>query len=96
MVSNKTTVTIKRSTEGSYSFTQGSGGLISGVSGFAKTVPYTWYGWPGIEIPESETAVLSTRLKDEYGSVPIFLDDELADRYYNGFASTIPLALSPM
>ena len=94
MVSNKTTVTIKRSTEGSYSFTQGSGGLISGVSGLAKTIPYTWYGWPGIEIPESETAVLSTRLKDEFGSVPIFLDDELADRHYNGFASIIPLGFS--
>ena len=91
MVSNKTTTVVKRSPEGSYSFTQGSGGLISGVSGLAKTIPYTWYGWPGIEIPEAETAALSSRLRDEFDSVPIFLDDELADRYYNGFASTVPL-----
>ena len=90
MVSNKTTVIIKRSPEGSYSFSQGSGGLISGVSGLSQTIPYTWYGWPGIEIPEEETAALSCRLKDEYGSVPVFLDDELADRYYNGFASKSP------
>lgn len=89
MVSNKTTVTIKRSPEGSYSFTQGSGGLISGVSGLSQTVPYTWYGWPGLEIPEADTAALSRRLKDDFGSVPVFLDDELADRHYNGFASDV-------
>ena len=93
MVSNKTTVIIKRSPEGSYSFTQGSGGLISGVSGLSKTVPYTWYGWPGLEIPEDETAAVSSRLRDDFGSVPVFLEDELADRYYNGFASNVPLAL---
>ena len=92
MVSNKTTVTIKRSADGSYSFTQGSGGLISGVTGLSKTVPYTWYGWPGLEIPEAETAAVSSRLKDDFGSVPVFLDDELADRHYNGFASNVLLA----
>lgn len=53
-------------------------------------MPYTWYGWPGLEIPEAETAALSSRLRDEFASVPVFLDDELADRYYNGFASTTP------
>ena len=92
MVSNKTTAIIKRSSEGSYSFTQGSGGLISGVSGLSQTIPYTWYGWPGIEVPEAETAALSRRLRDDFGSVPIFLDDELADRHYNGFASNVPMA----
>ena len=94
MVSNKTTVTIKRSPEGSYSFSQGSGGLISGVTGLSKTIPYTWYGWPGIEIPEAEQAAFSSQLRDGFASVPIFLDDELADRYYNGFASNAPIALS--
>lgn len=93
MVSNKTPVVIKLSTEGSYSFSQGSGGLISGVSGLSQTIPYTWYGWPGLEIPEAETAALSSRLRDDFASVPVFLDDELADRYYNGFASRVPLAL---
>lgn len=92
MVSNKTTVTIKRSPDGSYSFTQGSGGLVSGVSGLSKTLPYTWYGWPGLEIPEAETAAVSSQLKDNFGSVPVFLDDELGDRHYNGFASNVLLA----
>ena len=93
MVSNKNPVTIKRSLEGSYSFSQGSGGLISGVSGLSHTTPYTWYGWPGLEIPEAEAAALSGRLRDDFGAVPVFLDDDLADRYYNGFASNVPLGL---
>ena len=96
MVSNKTPVSIKRSSEGSYSFLQGSGGLISGVSGLSQTTPYTWYGWPGPEIPEAEIAALSSRLRDDFRSVPVFLDDELADRYYNGFASNIPPAQHTM
>ena len=96
MVSNKTPISIKRSSEGSYSFSQGSGGLISGVSGLSKTIPYTWYGWPGLEVPEADIAGLSSRLKDEFGSVPVFLDDELADGYYNGFASNLPIALHPL
>ena len=92
MVSNKTPMTVKRSSEGSYSFSQGSGGLTSGVSGLSGTIPYTWYGWPGIEIPEAEVATFTSRLREDFGSVPVFLDDELADRYYNGFASNLPRA----
>jgi len=40
-------------------------------------------------VPESEESNLTERLRDEYGAVPVFLDDGLADLYYNGFASTL-------
>jgi trehalose 6-phosphate synthase len=34
---------------------------------------------------------LEGQLREEYNAVPIMLDDELADRHYNGFSSeTIP------
>jgi trehalose 6-phosphate synthase len=29
-------------------------------------------------------------LKDEYGAIPVFVEDELADRHYNGFSSRLP------
>lgn len=93
LVSNKTPVIVKRTSEASYSFSQGSGGLISGLSGLSRTNPYTWYGWPGLEIPEADTAAVSNRLRDDFASVPVLLDDELADRYYNGFASNVTLAV---
>jgi len=31
------------------------------------------------------------QLKEKYNAIPVFVDDELADRHYNGFASTLLL-----
>lgn len=90
LVSNRLPITIKRSEEGKYDFNMSSGGLVSGLSGLAKTTKFQWYGWPGLEVPENEVQTLETRLKDEYDAVPIMLSDELADKHYNGFSSKSP------
>jgi trehalose 6-phosphate synthase len=87
LVSNRLPITIKRSEDGKYDFSMSSGGLVSGLSGLSKSTTFQWYGWPGMEVPEDEVPVLQRRLKDEYGAVPVFIDDELADRHYNGFSS---------
>jgi len=89
LVSNRLPITIKRSEEGKYDFSMSSGGLVSGLSGLSKSTTFQWYGWPGLEVPEEEIGTLMNRLKDEYNAVPIMLDDELADRHYNGFSSNI-------
>ena len=87
LLSNRLPITIKRSDDGSYSFSMSSGGLVTGLSGLSKTTTFEWYGWPGIEVPENEIDGMTQRLKDEYNAHPVFIDDELADRHYNGFAS---------
>lgn len=87
LVSNRLPITIKRSDDGTYAFSMSSGGLVTGLSGLAKTTTFQWYGWPGLEVPEAEIAPMQKRLKDEYGAVPVFIDDDLADRHYNGFSS---------
>jgi len=87
LLSNRLPITIKRSDDGSYSFSMSSGGLVTGLSGLSKTTSFQWYGWPGLEVPENEVEGMKRRLKDEYGAHPVFIDDELADRHYNGFAS---------
>lgn len=87
LVSNRLPITIKRSEDGTYDFSMSSGGLVSGLSGLAKTTKFQWYGWPGIQIPSNEIALVNGKLWKEYGAVPIFMDDELADRHYNGFSS---------
>ena len=87
LVSNRLPITIKRSDEGKYDMSMSSGGLVSGLSGLSKTTTFQWYGWPGLEVPEDEVAGLKDQLKSEYNAVPIMLDDELADRHYNGFSS---------
>jgi trehalose-6-phosphate synthase len=87
LVSNRLPITIKRADEGKYEMSMSSGGLVSGLSGLSKTTTFQWYGWPGLEVPEDEVAGLKDQLRSEYNAVPIMLDDELADRHYNGFSS---------
>lgn len=87
LVSNRLPITIKRSNEGDYNFSMSSGGLVTGLSGLSKKTAFQWYGWPGLEVPKDEAGPLVDRLKKEYGAIPVFVDDELADRHYNGFSS---------
>lgn len=70
-----------------------SGGLVSGLSGLSKSTTFQWYGWPGLEVPEEEIPEVKNRLKEEYGAVPVFINDELADRHYNGFSSLFSLGM---
>lgn len=87
LVSNRLPITIKRKDEGNYDFSMSSGGLVTGLSGLSKTTSFQWYGWPGLEVPEAEIPVVKQQLKEQYNAHPIFVDDELADRHYNGFSS---------
>ena len=89
LISNRLPITIKRSDDGSYSFSMSSGGLVTGLSGLSKTTTFQWYGWPGLEVPDADAGPMVKRLKEEYNAHPVFIDDELADRHYNGFSSNI-------
>ncbi|KAI5283423.1 Trehalose-6-P synthase/phosphatase complex synthase subunit [Ascosphaera acerosa] len=88
LVSNRLPITIKRSDDGKYDFSMSSGGLVSGLSGLSKSTQFQWYGWPGLEVPEDEMELVVKRLKKEYDAVPVFIDDELADKHYNGFSTS--------
>jgi trehalose 6-phosphate synthase len=87
LISNRLPITIKRSDDGQYSFSMSSGGLVTGLSGLSKTTSFQWYGWPGLEVPEAEAGPMRQQLKEKHNAIPVFIDDELADRHYNGFAS---------
>ncbi|KAK0624944.1 family 20 glycosyltransferase [Bombardia bombarda] len=89
LISNRLPITIKRSDDGQYTFSMSSGGLVTGLSGLSKTTSFQWYGWPGLEVPDNEAGPMRQRLKEEYNAVPVFVDDELADRHYNGFSNSI-------
>lgn len=96
LISNRLPITIKRSDEGKYDTSMSSGGLVSGLSGMTKTTTFQWYGWPGIQVPENEIDTIKKKLKDEYNAVPVFLDDELADKHYNGFSSRSSCRATPL
>lgn len=87
IVSNRLPITIERSEDGEYDFTSSSGGLASGLNGFSKSTSFQWFGWPGLEVPEAEVPVVKQRLKNEFDAVPVFMNDHLAGRHYNGFSS---------
>ena len=87
LVSNRLPITIRHSDDGSYDFSMSSGGLVSGLSGLSKSTTFYWYGWPGLEVPDADVPHVKQKLKDEYNAIPVFIDDELADRHYNGFSS---------
>lgn len=87
IISNRLPLTIKRSDDGHYDFSMSSGGLVTGLSGLSKTMTYEWYGWPGLQVPDAEAPHMKEKLKKECNAHPVFVDDDLADKHYNGFSS---------
>ncbi|ORX95026.1 hypothetical protein K493DRAFT_220088 [Basidiobolus meristosporus CBS 931.73] len=88
VVSNRLPVTISKNEDG-YQFKMSSGGLVSALSGLKKMMTFTWIGWPGIDIPEDEREEVRKKLLEEHSCLPVFLDDETADKHYNGFSNSI-------
>lgn len=93
LASNRLPITIQRQKNGSYEFSMSSGGLATGLSGLSKSIVFKWYGWPGLEVPEAQAGPMTRQLYEEYNAVPIFIDDDLADKHYNGFSSKVHLGV---
>lgn len=88
IVSNRLPLSIKPSGDGGYETQLSSGGLVSSLSGLGKTTKFRWFGWPGIEVEESEEDNVRKSLQ-EHDAYPVFISNKLADSHYNGFSSRI-------
>lgn len=89
VVSNRLPITMTKDDAGEYHFKMSSGGLVSALSGFKKALNFTWIGWPGFFIPPKDRPVVDKRLMEEYSCQAVYLDDDVADRHYNGFSNSI-------
>jgi len=89
VVSNRLPITINKDANGEYHFKMSSGGLVSALSGFKKSLSFTWIGWPGFYIPVKDRPLVDKRLMEEYSCQAVYLDDDVADRHYNGFSNSI-------
>jgi trehalose 6-phosphate synthase len=89
VVSNRLPITITKDADGEYHFKMSSGGLVSALSGFKKFINFTWIGWPGFFIPPKDRPLVDKRLMEEYSCQAVYLDDDVADRHYNGFSNSI-------
>src|ERR1700733_16226367 len=89
VVSNRLPITISKDANGEYYFKMSSGGLVSALAGAKKYMSFTWVGWPGFFLPHKDRPLVDRRLREEYSCQAVYLDDELADRHYNGFSNSI-------
>ena len=89
VVANRLPITITKDAKGEYHFKMSSGGLVSALSGCKKSMSFTWIGWPGFYIPVKDRPLVDKRLMEEYSCQAVYLDDDLADRHYNGFSNSI-------
>ncbi|KAJ1739785.1 Trehalose-6-P synthase/phosphatase complex synthase subunit [Coemansia sp. RSA 1086] len=87
VVSNRLPVTLAQSGN-EWSFKLSSGGLVSALSGLKREMSFTWVGWPGKDFGESDRQKINSLLK-ENSCGAVYLDDETAELYYNGFANSI-------
>jgi len=83
---DETKLSDKDSLSSSYSYRMSSGGLVSALSALGGL---QWLGWSGIHIPDSDKPEVREHLESRYNCTPIFLSEEIADMYYNGFSNSI-------
>lgn len=89
VVANRLPISIIANADGTFDYAMASGGLVSGLKSLAKVVDFKWFGWPGIDVHRNDKDNVRRHLQDQYNAVPIFLTEDVAQRHYNGFSSTL-------
>jgi len=93
IVSNRLPVTcVKQTAEegGGWSFQKSSGGLVTALSGIKNTSRFVWIGWPGVYVDnKKERMEMERKLFEEYSCIPVWMNFELMDDYYNGFSNGV-------
>jgi trehalose 6-phosphate synthase/phosphatase len=84
-VSNRLPVTVEEDR-----VTKSSGGLVAALEGLpAGKYKTKWIGWPGAAFPEeSRRQEIAQKLDREYGCVAVFLSQEEAAGFYEGFSNS--------
>ena len=91
VVANRLPVTPRRNREtGEWVFDRSSGGLVSAFLG-VKNIAITWVGWIGVNIPVNEREAVTKRLRRQqpFSCVPVYLDPQVGDLFYNGFCNNV-------
>jgi trehalose 6-phosphate synthase/phosphatase len=67
-----------------------SGGLVAALEGLPERQYKTkWIGWPGAAFPEeSRRQEIARKLEEEHGCVAVFLGQEEATAFYEGFSNS--------
>jgi trehalose 6-phosphate synthase/phosphatase len=84
-VSNRLPVTVNEE-----EITKSSGGLVAALEGLSESeYQIQWIGWPGAAFAdEQRREEIGRILPEEYGCIPVFLEDQDVHDYYEGFANS--------
>jgi trehalose 6-phosphate synthase/phosphatase len=84
-VSNRLPVTVEEDR-----VTKSSGGLVAALEGLPEGQYKTkWIGWPGAAFPEEgRRQEIARKLAEEHGCVAVFLSQEEATAFYEGFSNS--------
>jgi len=74
---------------GEWNFTMSSGGLVTALMGTREEMKFAWIGWLGKEVDPEEQPIVRQKLLEQHNCIPVFLSDEMADLYYNGFSNDV-------
>jgi len=95
IVSNRLPVTVTVE-EGEFRFQGSAGGLATGMSTYLESLArspgvfsdHIWVGWPGVAVEGGETrGKLKAALSQEFNAYPVFLSEEVMERFYRGFCN---------
>jgi trehalose 6-phosphate synthase/phosphatase len=90
VVANRLPISASRDAKtGEWNFKMSSGGLVTALQGVRDEMEFLWIGWLGGDVPLDEQEAVAGQLLKDYSCVPVFLDDELVDKYYNGFSNDV-------
>ncbi|HUW98463.1 MAG TPA: trehalose-6-phosphate synthase [Acidiferrobacter sp.] len=91
VVSNRLPVVIKQEA-GKWTYTPGSGGLVSALAPVLRKRGGIWIGWPGTTEPETQdlSAILGDATQHSgYTLKPVLLDSRDKEEFYHGFANEV-------
>ena len=89
IVANRLPINITQRENGEFEFKLSSGGLVSGLKSLSSAMKFLWFGWPGIDVHRNDKDVLRDKLKQQFGAIPVFLPQQLAEKHYNGFSNAV-------
>ena len=86
IASNRLPVKIDRNETG-FSVTASAGGLATGLKSYHKGQDSLWIGWPGLEVDTAEERQVVENLLAQEHCLPVYLDSDLIENYYDGFSN---------
>ncbi|XP_074271225.1 alpha,alpha-trehalose-phosphate synthase [UDP-forming] 1-like [Silene latifolia] len=90
VVANRLPITAVRSGKESWTLQRNSaGGLVTALSGIKDQFEMRWVGWTGVSVPDKKGQKSLSKALEPEGCIPVFLDDDTVDGYYNGYSNNI-------